>query len=73
MIKHTCRFMHTLAMVLQGVTLMCNFSKWGKHFSKLIAASKQSFTLDKDRTFTLFTASAMVTTVDPWVNKHRTD
>jgi len=49
----------------QGFTLMYNFSKWGKHFSKLITTSKQSFTPDKDRTFTLSTTFIMLTTVDP--------
>jgi hypothetical protein len=49
----------------------CRESPWCA--TSLIAESKQSFIPDKDRTFTLCTAAPMVTIVDPWVNKHRTN
>jgi spore cortex formation protein SpoVR/YcgB (stage V sporulation) len=61
-IKHAGALFSTSA---QGFTLMYNFSKWGKHFSKLITTSKQSFTSDKDITFTLSTTFIMLKTADP--------
>jgi hypothetical protein len=44
---------------------MYNLSKWGKRFTKLIAASKQIFKPDKDKTFTLGNTAVMLTIVDP--------
>jgi len=39
---------------------MYNFSKWGKHFIKLITIPGQSFTFDIARTFKLLTTTAVM-------------